>query len=79
MFSVDIYSARETDTLGVSAELIAKMIGDKATYCPSFAATADAIYTEARENDVVIVMGAGDIYKVFECLGDRLRSDGGKK
>ena len=75
----DIYSARETDTLGVSAALIAEMIGDKALYCPSFQDTADAIYAEAGENDVVIVMGAGDIYKVFGCLGDRLDSDGGVK
>lgn len=79
VFSVDIYSARETDTLGVSAALIAEMIGDKALYCPSFQDTADAIYSEAGENDVVIVMGAGDIYKVFGCLGDRLDSDGGVK
>jgi UDP-N-acetylmuramate--alanine ligase len=75
----DIYSARETDTLGVSASLIAKMIGDKAVYCPSFADTADAICKEARENDVVIVMGAGDVYKVFSCFGDRLISHGGTK
>ena len=79
VFSVDIYSARETDTLGVSASLIAKMIGDKAVYCPSFADTADAICKEARENDVVIVMGAGDVYKVFSCFGDRLISHGGTK
>ena len=79
VFSVDIYSARETDTLGVSAALIAEMIGDKALYCPSFQDTADAICAEAGENDVVIVMGAGDIYKIFGCLGDRLDSDGGVK
>jgi UDP-N-acetylmuramate--alanine ligase len=79
VFSVDIYSARETDTLGVSAALIAEMIGDKAVYCPSFADTAEAICAEAKENDVVIVMGAGDIYKVFGCLGDRLGADGGIK
>ena len=79
VFSVDIYSARETDTLGVSAALIAEMIGERAIYCPSFDDTADAICAEAKENDVVIVMGAGDIYKVFGCLGDRLESDGGVK
>lgn len=79
VFSVDIYSARETDTLGVSASLIAEMIGEKAVYCPSFADTADAIYAEAKENDVVIVMGAGDVYKVFDCFGDRLEAYGGTK
>ncbi len=72
VLSVDIYSARETDTLGVSAELIAKCIGAGALYCPSFANTADTICKLAKEGDVVVVMGAGDIYKVFDCLADRL-------
>lgn len=68
-YSVDIYSAREVDTLGVSAELIAKLVGeDKAVYCPSFKATAEAIARDAKEGDVVVVMGAGDIYKVFDYL-----------
>ena len=74
VFSVDIYSARETDTLGVSASLIADMIGDKALYCPSFASTAEAIVKEARENDTVIIMGAGDVYKVFDCLSGSLEN-----
>ena len=75
VFSVDIYSARETDTLGMSASLIAELIGEKAIYCPSFEATADAIFAEAKPNDIVIVMGAGDIYKVFNCFGKRLETN----
>ena len=73
VYSVDIYSARETDTLGVSAELIANMLGDqKGLYCPSFEETAKAIVSEAKEGDVVVVMGAGDIYKVFNHLREKL-------
>ena len=71
VYSVDIYSARETDTLGVSAELIAKMVGKKAVYTGSFEATAKAILNDIRENDTVIIMGAGDIYKVFDYLEDK--------
>ena len=71
VFSVDIYSARETDTLGVSAKLIAELLGDKALYTPTFEDTAKAILNEARCGDVVIVMGAGDIYKVFDHLSDK--------
>ena len=73
VFSVDIYSARETDDLGVSAKLIAKLIGHKALHCPTFEDTASAILREAREGDVVVVMGAGDIYKVFDYLSDKLK------
>ena len=73
VFSVDIYSARETADLGVSAKLIAELIGDKAIYCPSFSDTANAILREAREGDVVIVMGAGDVYHVFDYLANKLR------
>ncbi len=72
VFSVDIYSAREVDDLGVSAKLIAELIGDKAIHCPTFLDTANAILREAREGDVVVVMGAGDIYKVFDYLSDKL-------
>ena len=68
VYSVDIYSARETDTLGVSAELIADMLGEKGRYCPSFEDTAKAICEEAHKGDIVVVMGAGDIWQVFEHL-----------
>ena len=76
VYSVDIYSAREADTLGVSAELIADMLGsEKGRYCPSFEDTAKAICEEAREGDVVVVMGAGDIYKVFSYLDGKLEKN----
>ena len=74
VFSVDIYSARETDTLGVSASLIADLLGkEKATYCKSFEETAKAVVKEAREGDVVVIMGAGDVYKVLGYLEDKLQ------
>ena len=49
-------------------EEVALKIGEKATYCGSFEAVARAIRRDAREGDLVIVMGAGDIYQVFELL-----------
>ena len=71
VYSVDIYSAREKDDLGVSAKLIAELIGEKAVHCPTFSDTAETIAREARSGDVVVVMGAGDIYKVFDFLADK--------
>lgn len=64
----DIYAAREVDTMGVSSALLAALIGDKAVYLPTFDAIAAGIFSEVREGDAVIVMGAGDIYKVFPLL-----------
>ena len=43
-------------------------MGEKALYCGSFEAVAEQIVKEAREGDLVIVMGAGDIFRVFDLL-----------
>lgn len=64
----DIYAARETDTLGVSAELLASKIGKCAEAVSGFENIASIINCSAESCDAVIVMGAGDIYKVFNYL-----------
>ncbi len=61
----DIYAARETNTFGVSSEGLVCAVGDKAVYADSFERAADIIKQEAKEGDVAIIMGAGDVYKVF--------------
>ena len=68
VYLADIYAAREQNVFGVSSALLAERIGEKATYCGSFEGVAEAIRRDAREGDLVIVMGAGDIYKVFDLL-----------
>lgn len=67
----DIYAARETDTLGVSSDLLRQKLeglGKEAYYFPTF----DEIETFLLENcisgDMLITMGAGDIVKVGENL-----------
>ena len=47
------------------------MIGKKAVYTGSFENTAKAILSDIRPNDMVIIMGAGDIYHVFDYLEDK--------
>ena len=69
MYFADIYSAREQNIYGVSSEQLTKKLGERAEYCGSFSAVADAIRRDAVPGDLVIVMGAGDIYKVFDLLG----------
>ena len=68
VITVDIYAAREKNTFGVSSLGLAKRIGAKASFAPDFKAAADVLATELRAGDVAVVMGAGDIYKVFEFL-----------
>jgi len=64
----EIYAARETDTLGVSADLIAERTGKGAVACHSLAEAAELLSAEVRSGDAVVVMGAGDVYKIFNIL-----------
>ncbi len=68
VFFADVYAAREQNIYGVTSQTLSDRIGSRALYCGSFAAVADAIRREARAGDLVIVMGAGDIFHVFDLL-----------
>lgn len=70
---IDIYAARETDTMGVSSTLLAEQIGKKATSCATVQNAADQLRREVQEGDTVVIMGAGDIYRIFDCLKNDLR------
>ena len=61
----DIYAAREVNTYGVSSAALAELVGEKAKYIDSFEKIAESLRENVTAGDVVIVMGAGDIYKVF--------------
>ena len=63
----DIYAARETDTLGVSSELLAKATRG-AVYMESFDRVADYLRENARAGDLILTMGAGDIAKLAGLL-----------
>ena len=69
---MDIYAAREDNIYGVTSEGLARDLNtaasDKALYCPTPEAAAEAIRSIAREGDVAVVMGAGDVIKVTQVL-----------
>jgi UDP-N-acetylmuramate--alanine ligase len=81
VFLVDIYAARETDTLGVSSAGLAADLGERASYCPTPVQAAAAVRAAARPGDVVVIMGAGDVGKVetallaAPCEGQALKED----
>ncbi len=70
VFLVDIYAAREIDTLGVSSEKLGEAIGDRARYCPSFRDAVDRIRETLSAGDALVVMGAGNVYDIFPMLMD---------
>lgn len=69
VYFADIYAAREQNIYGIDSSMLAEEIGARAQYCGSHAAVAQALLRDAGEGDLVIVMGAGDIYRVFGFLG----------
>ena len=67
----DIYAAREKDTGEINSKMLADKIkqnGVDAVYIQSFDDIADYIRKNTSPGDVVITMGAGDVYKVAEKL-----------
>ena len=69
----DIYAAREKDIYNISSEKLAEEIRrehpDKEVYyMDSFDKIADYVREHAEDGDVVITMGAGDIYKAGKMI-----------
>ena len=67
----DIFAARETDTLGMSSEMIAEELKKKgcdAYYFPSFEEIENFCLDKCQKGDVLITMGAGDVVNIGEHL-----------
>ncbi len=66
-----IMGSREVNTYGISSEYIAERL-PCATVVDGFGNIADKIIEIAKENDIVITMGGGDIYKAAHIVQDKL-------
>lgn len=67
----DIYAAREADTGLISSKDVADRLnkrGIRAVYAKTAENIAEIIRKEAKEGDIVLTVGAGDIYKVADLL-----------
>lgn len=67
----DIYAAREKNTIGISSDDLRKHMLEQNTnvyYIPRFEDIEDFLLQHVEEGDVLITMGAGDIYKVGDDL-----------
>lgn len=67
----DIYAARETDNLGISSETLRKEIlalGGDCRYFPTFDEIENFLLENCTRDDMLITMGAGDVYKIGDYL-----------
>ncbi len=65
----DIYAAREINESGITSKKLAELIGEKATYGGGLDSTVQCLKARIQHGDTVIVMGAGDVFKMFPMLG----------
>ena len=63
----DIYPARETDDLGMSSEKMSMDING-ACYAPVYDSAVSMVRTESEKGDIILVLGAGNIYKVGKMI-----------
>ena len=63
----EIYAARERNTTGISSmDLVEKIPG--AVYCETLPQVTEYLRQIAQEGDVILTVGAGDIYRAGEAL-----------
>jgi len=69
-----IYSAREKDDGSISSEDLVRRIetfGGDVFYANNFKEATDKLKKETKKEDVIIAMGAGDVYKISEKLTNK--------
>lgn len=67
----DIYAAREKDTGDISSKMLADAISEKGinvTYIPEFSQIIDDIRKHSQPGDLIITMGAGNVYEIGDAL-----------
>lgn len=65
----EIYAARERNTVGISSNHLAEQIPGS-VYCETLQDVTSYLKTVAQPGDVILTVGAGDIYRAGEALFD---------
>jgi UDP-N-acetylmuramate--alanine ligase len=80
VFVLDIYAASEPPIEGVAAEAVVDRMGAfghrGARHTPSIESAVEAALAEAREGDLVITLGAGNVWQAGDLLLQRLEERG---
>ncbi|MBQ4337602.1 MAG: UDP-N-acetylmuramate--L-alanine ligase [Lentisphaeria bacterium] len=67
LFLAEIFAAREINTVGISSRDLADQIPGS-TFCATFPELEAALKAVARPGDIILTVGAGDIFKVGEAI-----------
>lgn len=68
VFITNIYAAREKGDAQSVAQKLARSIGTKAHYVGTLTQTAGYLKKHLEEFDVILSMGAGDVYKLYDLI-----------
>ena len=63
----EIYAARERNTIGISSRDVAEQVPGS-IYCETLPEVTEFLRREARPGDIILTVGAGDIYRAGEAL-----------
>ena len=66
----EIYAAREQNTLGISSSDLCRNIPGS-IYCSTLEKTAEELRKLAQPGDLILTVGAGDIYRAGEKILDK--------
>jgi UDP-N-acetylmuramate--alanine ligase len=67
VYLAEIYAARETNPGGISSALLAEKLPN-AVFFPTFAEIEHALRVMAEPGDIILTVGAGDVYRIGESL-----------
>jgi UDP-N-acetylmuramate--L-alanine ligase/UDP-N-acetylenolpyruvoylglucosamine reductase len=78
LFLTDIYAASEKPIEGVNGRMLQQAVASSgqsgAVFEPDLEMLVVRLFAEARGGDLILTMGAGDMYKVAEALARKLRA-----
>ena len=63
----EIYAARERNTIGISSRDLLERVG-KGHYCATLPEVTEKLKELAQPGDLILTVGAGDIYRAGEAL-----------
>ncbi|HVF99233.1 MAG TPA: UDP-N-acetylmuramate--L-alanine ligase, partial [Chloroflexia bacterium] len=67
-YVTEIYASRERDTLGMSGRMVVERMSAHAEFVPTLKEAVQVLLDDAAPGDVVITMGAGDVWQAGEGL-----------
>lgn len=71
IYITDVFAAREKGNSAILSRSLVSKVGSKAKYTGSVENTAREIIKSIKSFDVVLTMGAGDVYKIYDLVKEK--------